>query len=131
MFVVPKSPHQDPIPLKRDIVEELWNQPKFAHYLSLILMHGLSKTSCVIYIWPSLKNELNIWHTLIFDLRKGMWIPFYFLTTFSRQCFIKINSRNCKQTFFIFFFSNVRHFIEGEYLINLLLLIFKKNSFKK
>lgn len=126
MFVVPKSPHQDSIPLKRDIVEELWNQPKFAHYLPLILMHGLSKTSCVIYIWPSLKNELNIWHTLIFDLRKGLWIPFYFLTTFSRQCFIKINSRNCKQTFFYIFFSNVRHFIEGEYLINLLLLIFKK-----
>lgn len=129
MFVVPKSPHQDSIPLKRDIVEELWNQPKFAHYLPLILMHGLSKTSCVIYIWPSLKNELNIWHTLIFDLRKGLWIPFYFLTTFSRQCFIKINSRNCKQTFFYIFFSNVRHFIEGEYLINLLLLIFKKKIF--
>lgn len=129
MFVVPKSPHQDSIPLKRDIVEELWNQPKFAHYLPLILMHGLSKTSCVIYIWPSLKNELNIWHTLIFDLRKGMWIPFYFLTTFSRQCFIKINSRNCKQTFFYIFFSNVRHFIEGEYLFNLLLLIFKKKIF--
>lgn len=129
MFVVPKSPHQDSIPLKRDIVEELWNQPKFAHYLPLILMHGLSKTSCVIYIWPSLKNELNIWHTLVFDFRKGLWIPFYFLTTFSRQCFIKINSRNCKQTFFNIFFSNVRHFIEGEYLINLLLLILKKKIF--
>lgn len=131
MFVVPKSPHQDSIPLKRDIVEELWNQPKFAHYLPLILMHGLSKTSCVIYIWPSLKNGLNIWHTLIFDLRKGMWIPFYFLTTFSRQCFIKINSRNCKQTFFIFFFQMYVILLKVNIYLIYYFWFLKKKSFKK